>query len=79
MAGIRRWQEEESPEMKTPATFKEQVKSHPLDVDSDSEVWLGGAITGHTLCNASAYGHSWLKHGRLYQRSRTLEKLVLAT
>ena len=40
MRGVRRWQDEESPEMKTPATFKEQVKSHPLDVDSDSEVRL---------------------------------------
>ncbi|KAL3160654.1 hypothetical protein ABBQ32_010573 [Trebouxia sp. C0010 RCD-2024] len=37
MRGVRRWQEEESSEMKTPAALMEQVKSHPLDVDSDSE------------------------------------------
>lgn len=58
MRGVRRWQEEESPEMKTPATFKEQVKSHPLDVDSDSEVWLARGHHGHALCNASAYVRS---------------------
>lgn len=44
MRGVRRWQEEESPEMKTPATFKEQVKSHPLDVDSDSEASFTSAL-----------------------------------
>lgn len=57
MRGVRRWQEEESSEMKTPAALMEQVKSHPLDVDSDSEVWLAGAVHGDALCNASAYGH----------------------
>ena len=33
--------------MKTPATFKEQVKSHPLDVDSDSEVRLAVPLRVH--------------------------------
>ena len=39
MRGFRGGQEGESPELKTPATFKEQLNSHPLDVDSDSEVF----------------------------------------
>ena len=48
MRGVGRWQEEESPEMKTPATLKEQVNSHPLDVDSGSEVWRAGSSSDHT-------------------------------
>lgn len=39
MRGFRRGQDGESPELKTPATLKEQLSSHPLDVDSDSEVF----------------------------------------
>ena len=39
MRGFGRGLDGESPELKTPATVKEQLNSHPLDVDSDSEVF----------------------------------------
>ena len=39
MRGFRRGQDGESSELRTPATVKEQLNSHPLDVDSDSEVF----------------------------------------
>ena len=39
MRGFRRGQDDESPELKAPVTVKQQLNSHPLDVDSDSEVF----------------------------------------
>lgn len=40
MRMFRRRQDRASPEIKTPNMLKEHVQSHPLDVDSDSEVRL---------------------------------------
>ena len=38
MRAFGRRQERASPDVRTPDVLKEHVKSHPLDVDSDSEV-----------------------------------------